>query len=192
MAQVSADLLAHWARWYPDAPPVGFLLSMAYPDRGFRVHTYPDSRRWPRSADDYRELVALHNPLASDVLGPPPHALILLDECARWQTGETARLVGSSAAELPLLAPLPDHLCDPDHDDSQFEVPMCLFGREIVWQSGSFDHFIRAVADDAAMGLMFSLSTGHVYAPYDGGADVFFPTAEARNTVREMYSHAAI
>ena len=148
---------------------------MAYPDRGFRVHSFPDSRRWPRSADDYRELLALHKPLAADVLGLPPHALI-----------------GISAAELPLLGPLPDYLCDPDHDDSQFEVPMCLYGRDISWQIGSFDQFIRAVADDAAIGLVFALATGHVYAPYDGGADLFFPTSEARDAMREMYSHAAI
>jgi hypothetical protein len=192
MAPASPDLLAHWSRWYPDAPPVGFLLAMAYPDRRFRIHTYPDARRWPRSADDYRELLALHNPLAADVLGPSPHALILLDECERWQTGETARLIGISAAEMPILGPRPDYLCDPDHDDSQFEVPMCLYGREISWQSGSFDQFIRAVADDAAMGLVFALATGHVYAPYDGGADLFFPTSEARDAMREMYSHAAI
>ena len=45
----------------------------------------------------------------------------------------------------------------------------------------------EAVADNRVSGLFAALETGSVYAPYDGGADLFFPTGWERDLARERY-----
>ncbi|MBZ4416504.1 hypothetical protein [Myxococcus sp. RHSTA-1-4] len=37
------------------------------------------------------------------------------------------------------------------------------------------------------MVLLASCTTGHVYAPYDGGAGLFFRNPEERNAARQRY-----
>ena len=50
-----ADFLETWAEWFPDAPPVGFLLREAVPDRWLRIHSLTGSRRYPASAWDHAD-----------------------------------------------------------------------------------------------------------------------------------------
>jgi hypothetical protein len=65
---------------------------------------------------------------------------------------------------------------------------MCLLGGATTWRRGAFDAFITAVADDSVSGLVVSLETGAVYAPYDGGADLLFPSSWERDLAHERYA----
>jgi hypothetical protein len=182
-----SDLLTRWPHWYPEAPPVGFLLREAYPDRWLRIHSLPDGKRYPTSGFDYAELLRRHNAVAEDVLeADGPCAILLLHQCKGRgvdAVGVAARL---SASGLPLVASLPLELSN--EREGVFAVPMCIFGLETTWSHGAFDQFISEVAADRCCGLVVSLVSGRVYAPYDGGADLFYLTQTERDRARDRFS----
>jgi hypothetical protein len=177
-----------WAEWFPDAPAVGFLLRDTYPDRGFRIHSLPSSRRYPASGWDHAELLRRHNAVATDMLGEGTTcAALLYAACDGRYASSLGPDSGLTNAALPRIARLPAALWD--EDTGLFVEPVCLFGGATEWRAGAFNAFIGAVADDRVAGLLVSLATGAVYAPYDGGADLFFPTSWERDLARERYAN---
>src|SRR5689334_11573109 len=61
------DFNTYWNSHVPNCPPVGYLLRDTYPDRWFRIHTLPESKRYPQTAADYAEILRRHNTLLADL-----------------------------------------------------------------------------------------------------------------------------
>lgn len=187
---LQSGFLARWYGWHPDAPPVGFLLRQAYPDRWLRVHSMPEARRDPVSGRDYAELLRRFNAVAGDVLGnEAPCALVVLHECGvavDRQLGD----IGISPDHLTELGALPEELWD--EENGVFAVPMCLQAAATVWRRGLFDSLFSAAAQDRVRALLVEQERGQVFAPYDGGVDIIFASSwecdQARSKYREWSS----
>ena len=181
-----SEILARWPDWYPDAAPVGFLLREAYPERWLRIYSLPDAKRYPASGFDYAELLRRHNAVADDVVGVgQPCAIILVHTCKGRGVHAIGRAAGLTSSGLPRLAQLPLELSDEER--GVFVAPMCVFGMQATWSRGGFDRFITEVAEDRSHGLVVSLESGRVYAPYDGGADLFYLTEHERDRARDRF-----
>ena len=186
LAPVPADFFTKWTEWFPDGPPVGFLLRDAEPDRWLRIHSLPGSTRYPSSGWDHAELLRRHNAVATDLLGEDaPCVAVLFKACRAEQRGGLGKLAGLTDADLPMIGTLPPELWD-EHEGI-FVEPVCLFGGATTWRAGAFNAFISAVADGRVSGLLVALGTGAAYAPYDGGADLFFTTTWERDLARDRY-----
>ncbi len=132
-----ADFETAWRRWYPDAPPVGHELRVAYSTRWARVHSLPGSKRYPDDAAEWAEVLRRMNEVAAFVLGE-----------------------GTAIA-----------IVRPDWDD---DAGVAL----ATWRAGVFDAVLRRVAEDESRAVFVALDSGAVFAPYDGGADVFVSDPE--------------
>ena len=187
LTRLSEEFPALWRHWYPGAPPVGFLLRDAYPERWVRIHSLPDSKRYATSEPEHAELRRRHNAVASDVLGDGSAcALVIHQACdTRWSRG-LGRIAALTDGDLPRLGQLPSELWE--DEGAVFDAPMCLFGGGVTWQPDVFDGFVGAVADDKVRGLIVELDRGGVYAPYDGGADLFYPTEVERDAARTCFA----
>jgi len=76
------------------------------------------------------------------------------------------------------------------YEDEDF---MDFFVADAVWREGGFDQIIAAAANDELCPIVFvNFSVCSMYAPYDGGADLFFSSSEemlvARNRFRSWLS----
>jgi hypothetical protein len=98
--------------------------------------------------------------------------MILFDVCEPRRSSALGVQAGLTESELPRVGTLPPEPWD--EDDGEFVEPVCLFGCSTAWRAGAFHAFIEAVAGNRVSGLFAALETGSVYAPYDGGADLFF------------------
>ena len=186
LAPLPADFLARWAVWYPDAPPVGFLLRETYGDRWLRIHSLPESKRYAASGWEYAELLRRHNAVAGDLLGDGTAcAVLVFGACDAQWIHELGARAGLTDGALPRVTQLPAALWD--DTEGVFAGPVRLFGGAVAWRRGVFDGFICAVADDRVAGLLVELDRGQVYAPYDGGADLFFATEAERDAARGRY-----
>src|SRR5215211_5157115 len=108
MIPAESEILARWPDWYPDAPPDGFLLREAYPERWLRIHSLPQAKRYPTSGFDYAELLRRHNAVADDVVGVGnPCAIVLVHTCKGRGVHAIGRATGLTNSGLPRLTQLP-------------------------------------------------------------------------------------
>jgi hypothetical protein len=174
-----------WRRAFGDAAPLGFACRTAHQGRWLRIHSLPGSRRYPESESDFTELLRRQNEVATTTLGSE-------DACVLF-AGEFADAAG--AAEAPILpefdraiwVAVPE-LCTPDDDAPPEPAWIRIAAAPVLWAAGRFDALIRATAVGEAGPVLFAnLGTGQAYAPYDGGADLFFRTSQQVEMMRERW-----
>jgi hypothetical protein len=65
-----------------------------------------------------------------------------------------------------------------------------VYAAQNQWTDHAFDDLLWAIANEQApRTLWMSVSTGAVFAPYDGGADLFLPTAQQVDDLRAKHRH---
>jgi hypothetical protein len=186
MSLESGDLQMIWNRWFPDTPPVGFLLRQACPERWLRIHSLPESKRYPDSGFDSAEIQRRHAAVAEALLGSDDCLFFVSHECTGRYSRNAGALAGFTPEQLPRLWAIDAAFHDEDH--GTFAVPICVSGCRAVWDRERFARFIAAVAEDQMRGILLNSRTGAVYAPYDGGADLIGASALARDLLREQFA----
>ena len=167
-----------WRSSFGAAFPAGFLCRASLPERWLRIHSLPESKRYPETDAEQSELLTRQNAAADYALGESANCILFITrfgDSKRW----------SSSDELPLSGLTPEHVlsCEEGEDHVQF------FALNLVWRTGSFDELILAAAEDRTGPLMFANTVNRsAYAPYDGGADLFFPTSVAVGVARRRFS----
>ena len=182
---------AAWEREFEGAPPLAYAVRGG--DRWLRIHSLPGSKRYPEDEAEYAELLRRHNAVAGDLLGP--QSVVVLIVCLY---GDERGVYGGGDKKLELPVPLVEPLrllrrvdprelhpqADPAEDSYGYLSAAC-----VAWSPGVLDPLIRQVADDQGPQLLVaSENARYVYAPYDGGADLFFPSAAERDRARERYA----
>jgi hypothetical protein len=183
---VDREFLVSWQDWYPDSPPLGFALRETYPELWLRIHSLPDGKRYPESDADRAELYRRQNTAASEVLGADANCMLVLFAACDSHPANLRRTAGleNLPGELRRLGQLEQRW-----QDDFFVDQMCFFGAESRWKPGLFDAFIESVADDGARGLFVETGLGRVYAPYYGGADLFFATEFERDAAAAKFAN---
>ena len=177
--------LAFWRSHFDDCPPAGFLLHETFPERWFRIHSLPDSKRYAETAREMTALLARHNTVASDVLGDGAPCVIVTKAEYNPRVGRPARgHVQFARLQLKPLVVVTAN--NPNDTGAGWPIPLSY--ARIEWQPGSLDDVLIDVAN-ALLGpfLIVSEATARVYAPYDGGADLILRTPDERDEFRNRY-----
>lgn len=177
---------ATWRRHYGDCPPVGFLLRESYPDRWFRIHSLPASKRYPESAAELSILLARHNALAADILGEDAPCVVVTNP--EYNGATTTRPRGARQLAALGLQPLMTIAADkPIEGGTPWWIS--LEAARLAWRSRSLDDLLTDVANHLlAPFVIMAESSGRVYAPYDGGADLFLESPADRDQLKEKYA----
>jgi hypothetical protein len=117
-------------------------------------------------------LLERHNEVGHEILGADDDAILFLhhygarDEFASaFAPFGWAREAGIYNAVLMTFAAVDD------------DLDAVVGASPIHWSTNSWDELIRDVADEnIASVVLYNPTSGEVYAPYDGGADVFVAT----------------
>lgn len=145
-----------------------------HPDRWVRFHSLPGSKRYPESDDEYAIMLDRHHTVLNE-LGPSDPELYVI---TREWNGDSEPL-----ARMPQLRQVdPDarHWGSHVHDD---DFPDCIvYEHEYVSirprTRQALDPLLRLVADEVIAGVTLApLDLRWLYHPYDGGGDVFAPSA---------------
>jgi hypothetical protein len=165
-----------WRASFGDALPAGFLCRAALADRWLRVHSLSESKRYAETEADQAELLRRQNDAASYVLGEDADCLVLVTRFGERQAW--------SFEGLPLNGKAPVHVLSVGDDDDKLQ----FFGLPVKWRKGTFNELLLAVADDRTGPVLFAnVQRRRIYAPYDGGADLFFPSPETTQLAREHF-----
>jgi hypothetical protein len=165
---------SEWRRFYPNADPTGWMMRRAGARHWLRFHSLPGSKRYPENDDERRTLLARQNALGVEVLGSDGACWLAQTvwESSDWETSG----VGSDPREVwPRFAFEFAYRFLADEGDDE-EYPWDVYASRRMWLEGAFDDLLIAIAEDrAAPTLWMSPASGTVFAPYDGGVDLFLP-----------------
>jgi hypothetical protein len=140
--------------------PVSFIMRKALSDYWFRIHSLPDSKRYPQTESDWDILLKRHRSVADVVLTEGSRCLVhytLFDES------------GFPEPTIPSLdwrARRAQH-----YDDDQ---KLYTQSAVTVWSFDTFRPWIIRCSEAELGWISFhSMHTDAIYSPYDGGADIF-------------------
>ena len=143
------------------------------------MYSLPLGRRYPADSTDWEELLRRHSTAADVVLGR--NAQCALIAAFFGEQPEDREFVNQFGLEV--LALVADDFPEDDSDPADHAID--LYWAVTTWDELRFAEAIRARADDRGPSFLFAaLETGNVYAPYDGGADLFTVTRDERTRVR--------
>jgi len=176
----SIDPKSEWFSRYR-VPPCGYFLRGEADLNWLRIHSLPRSKRYADTPAEWTELLRRQNTVATRLLGESSSCIVYVrtfEHTSDWSLRNSAWWSRHDFKMLdeqfPLYEGHPDRDLD-DPEDREADIRFAIAPTQ--WNSGKFDDLIRAVADDETESVTFlSLTTGQVYAPYDGGADLFFQT----------------
>lgn len=176
-----------WKCLHPNSYPVGYMMRGAGDPNWLRFHSLPESKRYADNPDERVLLLARHNRIAAEVFGNGS-PLWLVQTC--WETPEGMCEASDTQEQFRAcrdydLAWAFRFLVDEDDED---EHAWNVHAAQTVWADGKFDELLWDIANEnAAPTIWMSASTGAVFAPYDGGIDLFLPTQELVQRLRASY-----
>lgn len=179
----SAWFVHTWAHACRGVEPLRWKLPEDLHERWVRFHSLPESKRYPDIEDEYTIVLDRHHAVLDDLAGAGSEILVVRTE---WFGRGVPRDQRDNFRALEASATLWRVFDDADDLDGPRWYAFYQHSRNI---RESLDPLLRRVADDQ-LGSVFltNPSVEWIYAPYDGGADVFPPTPRARDLLRDRYS----
>jgi hypothetical protein len=174
-------LFDEFSRCFGAALPAGFLCRRVLLDRWVRIHSLPRSKRYAETETERVELLHRHNVAATYVLGEGA-------ECIAFIT-RFGEVTDRSLSEVSVAGTPAEHVLSVRYDDEDLH----FFALRAVWRENCLDDLLAAVAEDRTGPVLFANTQRRcIYAPYDGGADLFFPSTDtaalARNRLHSWLS----
>ncbi len=141
-----------WNNFYPNCVPLPWITRDVYSDIWFRIYSLPKGKRYAETSQERKIIATRHNIIAKEVLG---------EGSLCWVAWNCDKKAGNFIGHK---------VCD--YEDEWTDTT--VYATQTIWKSNSHDDFILKVADDELSSSIFLNSqSGDIYAPYDGGADIF-------------------
>lgn len=174
-----SEFAAFWKINYPLTFPVGWMMRATETGWWTRFHSLPLSKRYPETDDERAALLDRQNQLAGEVLGEGGPIWLVQ---THWVTPEGYTDVSNAndpfqeSCEYSLSPAFSFFRDEGDGEVSSWNV----MAAPLIWKTGAFDGSLLRIADEKAGDTLWvSITDGAVFAPYDGGVDLFLPS-EAR------------
>lgn len=172
-----------WTAHYQATAPFGHRLRVAFPERWFRIHSLPDSKRYAESDGERQELLRRQRAVASEVLRSTCRVITPRYEAA--SVGAMAKLEGFPDRSFECFA---SHRDDGDDDGFSDDVDVSFWIAVSEWSPTLEKGPLLAIADDALRALWMDTASGEVFAPYDGGVDVIASSTTRRDALKSKFS----
>ncbi|WP_433889585.1 DUF3885 domain-containing protein [Streptomyces sp. CA-111067] len=182
-----AGLDRAWNRSWPECAPESGRLRRGFPERWVRFQALPGGKRYATSDAEYTEILRRHDVLLGDLLGDATVGGEMVAITCSWSvTGFPTPRHTAVAAAMPGAA----HWRS---DDLATEPGFHSWQHHYVSAAGlhdsALDRLLLCVADDMTDGVILTgLDCRWVVHPYDGGADVFADSMEARDRLAGRFA----
>jgi len=179
-----SEFIHYWNKEYPESFPINYELKWNYPDRWFRIHSLPESKRYPDSADEYKILLDRQNQLINDLLGEDSEVVITFGLYTNDLTNDNYREMTAFGKFLQVLT---IDLHEGRPEEYEDEMYLDIYMNCEKWENEDRDEILKAIAYDEIRAMFVSPSKKCVIAPYDGGVDVIVDSMEKRDSLKVKY-----
>ena len=177
-----------WEGTYPGTLPISYTFKHNYPDRWLRIHSLPESKRYPSNDSDWDILLSRQNTIISDILGYNAKIVIVTGDYFHedfFELHPVEDVTSIKAFSFLKLDEINLHKIYPENYESG------LFYRPIFctdfWQNGKFNDILKDIAEDQLRAFFISINKECIIAPYDGGVDLIFKDSDIRDRYKLRY-----
>ena len=175
----------YWNKEYPESFPINHELKWNYPDRWFRIHSLPESKRYADNDSEYQIIFKRQNQLMTDLIGDESEIFISFSLYAGDDLINAHYKELKDFGEFEKVATIDLKKQRPyEHEEELF---IDVFSKTEIWKSNNRNDIIRAIADDEIRAMFISVSNKCIVAPYDGGVDVIVESTEKRDRLKNKY-----
>jgi hypothetical protein len=181
---MAQDFSTAWRRLYGDTAVLGFALrTLEIP--WVRFHSLPESKRYADSEAEFEVLLGRSNALGDQVFCGGSACWLVVNKYGPQDTHlqAYAELIREYAL-LPAFQVRWKFPGDDDEDAFDYHFHAGL----LEWSAGAFDPLLKKIANDEVDAVWMSAETGAVFAPYDGGIDLFPPTYDEAARLKAQFS----
>lgn len=155
-------------------------LRVQYIDQWIRFHSLPESKRYAESSSEYDEILGRHRTVLRELRGNADTTpLYVIAEDWGWRDLSAGWSKRQLSGAWPWRSSQADE--DPEAGSTYFWAASGLSEPEI-------DTLLLAAADDRGHFIIGGPELEWLYCPYDGGADIFLPTAVERDALRARHA----
>ncbi|MFB6320816.1 hypothetical protein [Saccharicrinis sp. FJH54] len=181
------DFNYNWTKYFSDTIPISHMFRHNYPDRWFRIHSLPGSKRYPENVKEWTTLLSRQNQIISDLFGENKKVILVTGE---YNWGERTDYITDEEEvfkryrferleNIDLYKLFPD-----DYDDCETYRPAFS---EIIWESNKHDNLLKEIANDKVRAFFVSFDKNILIAPYDGGVDFVLIDSDTRDLYKQRY-----
>jgi hypothetical protein len=176
-----------WTSIYHNTIPISYRFKDDFPDRWFRIHSLPHSKRHADNESEWNTLLTRQNQLITDLLGDDSNIIIVTGgfnwrERAPFITDEEEVFKSYSFSRLDninLYKLIPD-----DYDKGEIYRPAFA---ETIWKQNKHDKLLREIAIDNVRVFFAPIDKNILIAPYGGGIDIVLEDTMTRHIFRLKY-----
>jgi len=177
-----------WTSTYPETLPIQHFFRHDYPDKWFRIHSLPQSKRYADTEQQWDILLTRHNTIITDILGDSAKVFLVTGDYNYNEPIEvhiTKQEPSFFNFSFQLLDDIDLFELSPEqYDKGQVYRPAFA---ETVWKAHQHDSLLRDIADDKIRAFFISQDKKTIAAPYDGGIDFVLEDKETRDSYKEKY-----
>jgi hypothetical protein len=150
-----------WELHYPESPPINYLFKRRFSDRWARIHSLPDSKRYPGTKSEWDILLQRQNAVIDHVL----------------QQDEKIQIVINAAEEHNYMFTAFNTHAIGVFKDANHEAEFSSFVIDETWHSHTFNPMLIMIAEEQMRA--FIIGADCIVAPYDGGMDIIAKDADS-------------
>lgn len=183
---METDFKAYWKAHYLNSVPLGFVLREVFHDKWFRIHNLPNSKRYPTTAEEEKEILFRQNTILSELL-EGQYWLIY-----RKFNEEKENTLFLADKNFELYSIRLDKCLNSHYDEDMY---LHLMIEKRKWKENDLDSFLLSVANyeeviDGLVSDVFVVDfcNHRLFLPYDGGVDIICNTALEMEGFKQRYN----
>ena len=181
-----SEFIDYWNKEYPESLPINHELKLVYPDRWFRIHSLPESKRYAETEEEYKIILDRQNQLINELIGEESEVAISFGLYRRDSTNVNYKeLTDFGEFQKVLRIDLQKERPEAYLDEMYFDI----YVKTEKWENGKRDEILKAIADNEIRAMFVSPSKKCVIAPYDGGVDIIVDSTEKRDRLKAKYKN---
>lgn len=173
-ALIRRDFEREWSSFHDNRRPLGWMLRSNKSLAWVRFHSLPNSKRYPENEAEEGVILSRAYSLGNATFGADANCWQI--ECrAKKELNPPYWDVAVSGTAAMTFA---------DGEDEMW----CANVLETHWRQGTLDPILLAIADEKTGPTMWmDRQTGKIFAPYDGGFDLFVSSPEEVKQLRTQF-----
>lgn len=171
-----------WKINFKETIPLNFTFRATYPERWLRIHSLPNSKRYPESEIELKFIFNRQNSVISDVFKEDEEIYIVRSEFYIENIEEFDLQSEFNFEEVEIIN-LKDFFINEYESDDKLSVQVS----KVTWKINSFNDILEDIANDVSMIFFVSISNSIIFAPYDGGMDIIYQNELQKNYFKEKY-----